>query len=287
MADKPEKGGGPFAQLVPMIKAIIALAIGILGCFIFGIIGSMTYPGVGAIAGAGIGFLLFGIIGCCALGVYKDFMPRPEAFEISKAAPAFVTQALGKHGTFTLIVTVHKVTDISVQKGLNPFSSPDIYVVVECGNSPSKATCVKRSSHPEFNEQFKIIVRPDDKAVVVKVMDQDVFSNDIVGHLSFDIDQDVIGRGFPQNHGYVLQTGAKGAKAAGKTQVFLSFDYTDDFPRGHARQLRTENVDNNWEQRVKRIQQSEADWHSQNYGSCQHLQTMQFNTKYDTMATNV
>lgn len=299
MAEKKAKGDGPFAFVMPMIKMIIALAIGLLGCFLFGILGSMTYPGIGAIAGAALGFLLFGLIGCCALGVYKDVMPKAETFDISQAAPSFVTQAMGKHGNFTLIVTVHKATDVSVQKGLNPFASPDLYVIIESGTNPPKATCVKRSSHPEFNEQFKMMITPSDKAIVVKLMDQDMLGAEQVGYVSVDIDQDIIAMGFPQNHSYILQTGAKGAKAAGKTQLFLSFDYTDDFPRGHAKQLRMENVGNNFEARKQRILESEAQWQSQNYGSCEHLNHMQFNTRYDhsvqdrrrgageTMATNV
>merc|ERR1719272_1513470 len=118
----------------------------------------MTYPGLGAIAGAGIGFILFTCIACTGLGVYKDFLPQPDKFDAAALVPSFVNQAMGKHGQFTLIVTVHKATEITCSKGLNPFASPDTYVTVECGNNPPKSTCVKRSSNPEFNEQFKCLV---------------------------------------------------------------------------------------------------------------------------------
>lgn len=273
-------GGNPFAWVMPMIKAVVVVGIGLLGCFLFGIIGSMTYPGIGAIAGAGIGFLLFTLIGCCALGVYKDFAPKPDQIDSTKFVPSFVTVAMGKHPSFTLIVTVHKAVDVSATKGLNPFSSPDTYVTVESGSNPAKATCVKRGSRPEFNEQFKFLVAPENKSVVVKVMDQDVFSSDVLGYVSVDIDEDIIGRGFPQEEYYHLQTGAKGGKSGGKTKLVLSFDYTDDFPRGLANQMRSQ-FPENYAKKQKRFQESNQAWHGQDYGSCSHLQTLQFNTQYD------
>lgn len=267
-------------MMMPMIKAIIAIGIGILGCFLFGVLGSMTYPGVGAIAGAGIGFLLFTFIGCCALGVYKDLLPKPENFDTAALVPSFVNQAMGKHGKFTLIVTVHKATDVSTMKGLNPFGSPDVYVTVESGNNPPKATCVKKSSNPEFNEQFKLLVQPNHKSVVVRLMDQDVFGSDDVGYVTVDIDQDIIGRGFPQEEPYVVQAGTKGQKAAGKSKVYLSFDYTDDFPWGQTKQARMQNPEM-YDKRIDRMKKADQTWHTQGYGSCAHLQTLQFNTSYE------
>jgi len=280
MEAKAAEAVNPFGMIMPMVKAIVALAIGILGCFLFGVIGSMTYPGVGAIAGAGLGFVLFTLIGCCALGVYKDFLPKPENFDSAALVPSFVTQAQGKHGKFTLIVTVHKATDISTFKGLNPFASPDTYVTVEAGKNPPKATCVQRSSNPVFNEQFKLQILPTDKAVVVKVMDQDVFASDVVGYVTVDIDQDIVGRGFPQEEPYGLQTGAKGGKSAGKSKLHLSFDYTDDFPKGHAKQLAMEHPEN-YEKRTTRMKQSNDIYQTKDYGSCAHLKSLQFNTHFD------
>lgn len=277
MAEKKKEQDSPLGFVMPMIKTLIAVAIGILGCFLFGVIGSMTYPGVGAIAGAGIGFVLFTCIGCCALGVYKDFMPDPDKIDSASLVPSFVNQARGKHGRFTLIVTVHKATDISAFKGMNPFASPDVYITVECGKNPPKATCVKSSSSPEFNEQFKLQVLPSDKSVVLKIMDQDVFGSDDVGYVSVNIDQDIIGQGFPQEEPYMLQTGHKGGKGVGKSRLWLSFDYTDDFPRGHTKQLKME-FPENYEKRMDRMKKMDQTWHTQDYGSCAHLQTLQFNT---------
>lgn len=270
---------GPFGSVMPIVKTVLAVSIGIIGCFLIGVIGSMTYPGWGAIAGAGLGFLVFTCIGCCALGVWKDFMPKPENVDLAGLQPSFVTQALGKHGNFTMIVTVHKGIGISTFKGFNPFASPDVFVTAECGKNPPKATCVKSSSNPEFNEQFKLRVLSTDRSMVIKVMDQDVFGSDVIGYVTFNVDQDIIGKGFPQEQSYTLQTGAKGAKSGGTAKIVLSFDYTDDFPNRHARQVQAEHPEH-YETRQHRITQSNQDWGT-NYGSCSHLQTLQFNTNYE------
>jgi len=279
MEKAEENIANPFKMFAAMIKMVVALTIGILGCFLFGVIGSMTYPGWGAIAGAGIGFLIFSLIGCCALGVYKDFIPNKQ-IDTTKLMPGFVTQAMGKHPEFTLMVSVHKAVDVATFKGLNPFASPDTYVVLECGNNPPKATCVKKGSKPEWNEQFVLHVLPADKSVVVKVMDQDVFSSDVVGFVSVDVDLDIIGRGFPQEEEYVLQTGAKGGKAAGKTKVVLSFDYTDDFSKSLANNMKSQFPEQH-KKKLQRMKESNQAWQTQDYGSCSHLQTLQFNTQYE------
>merc|ERR1719498_143634 len=110
-------------------------------------------------------------------------MPNPSNF-----MPSAVNAAAGGHGQFQLIVTVHEIKDLKVIGRV--FSSPDTYVTLECGSNPIKSTCVKKTH--KFNEQFKLNVRPGDKAVMCRIMDQDFFGSTEIAHVNVKVMEHIL-----------------------------------------------------------------------------------------------
>jgi hypothetical protein len=266
----------PIAFLAPVFRLVVTIAIAIMGAYLFGMIGSMSYPGIGAIGGALLGFAFFGLLTCCAVGAYKDCLPDINAmFDASAVVPPVLSHAVFKHGKFTLIVTVHRLEGLQGMGGLLPWSAPDTYVSIECGLNPIKRTCVK--SNLKYEEQFRLIIEPGTEHIVIKALDQDVFGAQLLGYLNLDIDEDVIGHGFPQEQSFKLEMGGKGDRTGGKTVIVLSFDYTDDYPRS-AQQAHVRNFPTMSQRRKERLNRSKELWQSKDYGSCQHLEALTFST---------
>jgi len=273
----------PMAFLVPVFRLTVTLAVGIMGAYLFGMIGSMSYPGVGAIGGALIGFVFFGFLTCCLVGAYKDCLPDINAmFDGTALVPPIISHAVCKHGKFTLIVTVHRLEGMQGMGGLFPWSNPDTYVSIECGHNPIKRTCVKNNL--KYEEQFRLTITPKDEHIVIKALDQDIFGAQLLGYLNLDVDEDVIGHGFPQEQTFKLEMGGKSDRTGGKTVIVLSFDYTDDYPIA-AQQAHQKNFPHVAQRRKERLMRSRDLWQSKNYGSCQHLEQLTFNTDVNETVT--
>lgn len=178
---------GPFGWV---IRGLLTVLFAVFGCMLFAMIGSMTYPGIGALVGAIIGFAFWGLIGCCIVGFWKDFLPSNRKFDgmTANMIPNVLNSAFGGHPKFQLIVTVHQLKNFQVIGYV--LSSPDTYISVECGNNPKKQTCVKKSG--VFNEQFKLNVRPGDVSVLFRIMDQDYFGSSQIAQVDVKIDEDII-----------------------------------------------------------------------------------------------
>jgi len=267
----------PLIFLGPLLRAVLTIAVAVMGAYLFGMIGSMSYPGIGAIGGALIGFAFFGILTCCVIGAYKDCLPDINAmFDASAVVPPALSHVMFKHGHFTLIVTVHRVDGLA-GTGFFAFMSsvPDTYVSIECGHNPIKRTCVK--GNLKYEEQFRLQITPSDEHIVVKALDQDIFGAQLLGYLNLDLDEDIVGHGFPQEQSFKLEMGGKGDRTGGRTCIILSFDYTDDYPEV-ARQAHVRNFPNMAQRRKERLQRSKELWQSKNYGSCQHLEKLTFST---------
>lgn len=266
----------PMAFIGPLFRTIVTIAIAVMGAYLFGMIGSMSYPGIGAIAGALIGFVFFGLLTCCLVGSYKDCLPDINALvDPANLVPTAVSGMVFKHGRFTLIVTVHRLEGVQGMGGFLPWSSPDTYVSIECGTNPIKRTCVKGTG--KFEEQFRLTIEPRDEHIVLKALDQDVFGAQLLGYCNLDIDEDIVGHGFPQEQSFKLEMGGKGDRTGGKTVIVLSFDYTEDYPP-LSQQAHVRNFPTMAQRRKERHARSQEKWQSKDYGACQHLEKLAFST---------
>jgi len=270
----------PLAFLLPLFRAVVTIVMAVLGAYLFGMLGSMTYPGIGVIAGSLLGFFFFGILTCCVIGAYKDCLPDINAlFDTSAVVPPALHHVFYRHGKFTLIITVHRIEGLSGMGGLLPWSNPDTYVSIECGDNPIKRTCVKGTL--KYEEQFRLTINARDEHVVIKALDQDIFGAALLGYLNLDIDEDIIGHGFPQEQTFKLEMGGKGDKTGGKTVIVMSFDYTDDFPAG-LQAAHVKNFPTMAQRRRERLARSQEQW-QKNYGACNQLEGLTFS--HDMNAT--
>lgn len=187
--DSDAATAGVLGQFGWMVRGLLTILFGIFGCTLFAMIGSMTYPGIGAIVGAIVGFVFWGSMGCCIVGFWRDILGNMN-FDASATnlMPSALLAAGGGHPEFQVIVTVHEVKDLTVIGRV--FTSPDPYVVVECGNNPRKCTCVSKTG--DYNEQFKLTVRPSDASIMFRVMDQDLFGSTELAHVNVKVDGDIL-----------------------------------------------------------------------------------------------
>lgn len=225
-----------------IVKTLVFLLFASLGMFGCSLIGSLAYPvgGFGAIFGAILGVLFGGLFGCAFTGLFWDMVPE----EINKYGPAYYLPGplqhlagAATHGDFTVVITVHEVKNLTV-KGLLPWQSADLYLEIDCGENPTKTTCVRHDN--KFNEQFRVSLRALDDTILIKVKDQDIFGSSDIGYVSIDVMKDIIEAGFPVNQEFKIHPWqndkiAYGAETHGHTvdaQLFLTFDHTDDL--GHS-----------------------------------------------------
>lgn len=289
MPAKPNVEAGLLGPIMPIIRILLTLVIALGGTFLCGLIGSMTWPGVGAIVGAAGGFVVFGVVAMLVIGSWRDCAPN---LSLTALVPAGMANAMCKHGNFTMLITVHRAENINAT-GLLPWSSPDCYITVQAGDNPEKATVV--SNTMVWDEQFKVQIKPSDTDIVVKLMDQDIFSSSCMGYVGLEIDEDIIDEGFPSEAAFKLESGeSKAGGGKGRAQLILSFDYTDDYPKDKLLLLAaTTKGQKNQRARERRKEKTGAEWHRAEYGAVSTLATVQMNPRYDpnkpasSHATNV
>lgn len=281
-------GAGEAGFLQRVVKTVVFLLFAFLGMFGFAMIGSLAYPvgGVGAIGGAIGGVLVGGCFGCMFTGLCWDMVPdEMTKYGVGYYLPGPLQQIAGAvtHGDFTVIITVHRVEHLKV-KGLLPWQPADLYLEIDCGENPTKTTCV-RHDH-KFDEQFRISVRALDDAILIKVKDQDIFGSTDVGYVSVDVIKEIIEAGFPVQKSFrihpwqndkIAYSGAVGDDA----QLILTFDHTDDL--GHGGDAGSAYAEN----RIEWKKLVDGKWNTAgmktgggggNYGSLDLISKMEFNT---------
>jgi len=192
------------------------------------------------------------------------------------------------HGDLTVVITVHRVEHLKV-KGLLPWQPADLYLEIDCGENPTKTTCV-RHDH-KFEEQFRISVRALDEEILIKVKDQDIFGSTDVGYVTVDVIKDIIDSGFPVETPFRIhpwQNGKIAYSGGEDAKLILTFDHTDDWSHGGEAESYAENrtewkklVDDKWNKAGMKTGGGGG-----TYGSLDLISKMEFNTtlkvvKYD------
>jgi len=201
-----DKKQGAFAAFEPIIKALATLFFTVIGLVIGCTVGALAYPvppGVGAITGSLVGGVLSGIIGCFATGFIWDFVPEEEDL-LAMVPDAVAEGMMGGYRSFSSIVTIHEVKDVNVS-GRLLWSSPELFVMVDCPDNPLKQTCVKKTG--DFNEQFKIDIKKGTKHIVFLIKDRRLFGCANVGYVSVDVETDIIFANFPSRKEFVVEAG--------------------------------------------------------------------------------
>lgn len=265
--------------------------------FGFAMIGSLAYPvgGFGAIGGAIGGVLMGGCFGCMFTGLCWDVVPdEMSKYGVGYYLPGPLQHMAGAaaHGEFTVVVTVHEVKNLRV-KGLLPWQPADLYLEIDCGDNPTKTTCVRHDA--KFNEQFRVSVRALDDAILIKVKDQDIFGSTDVGYVSVDVMKDIIEAGWPVQHEYPIHPWQNGkiaysgsadptadhlTKVRRDAHLILTFDHTDDLGFGGATGAQYDENRTKWKKFV------DDEWNTAgmktggggNYGSLDLISKMEFNT---------
>jgi len=234
----PLFGGGTnntLEALYPLMRGLATLFLVSISFTLCGTVGSLAYPegGIGAVVGSLVGASVSLIVGCCATGLWKSFVPEDtRTFGVGALLPHSLAVQIGSHGDFDLVVTIHEASGIAVQ-GHMPWSRSNSFVELQCGGNPVKRTCVK--SDGKFNEQFKFRVTAHDQGIMMKVMEQEMVGAASVGYTYVDIQRDVIDQSFPSRKEYFIEAGENDRLRHGgssKARLILSFDYTEDYPWG-------------------------------------------------------
>lgn len=274
-ASSTKGSDGALHFIMPLIRGLATIFVTGLGMMLSANVGALAYPvgGVGAVIGTIAGGLIFLVIGCCMSGFWRDWLPSEQHGGLTAMLPHAVAVQLGGHGNFKLIITVHEVKNIRVQ-GRMPWSSPNLYVEIECGNNPVKRTCVKQDM--QWGEQFKMQVTALDRSIFVNLKDQEVFGSATVGYVCVDIQNQILapldGIPFPCRREFDIEAGEFDAIqwTDQKASIVLSFDRVPEERSGGADeqdQVRADyraDVENQW---------------NQNYGAVQFLKQLEFNPK--------
>lgn len=184
-----------------------------------------------------------------------------------------------------------------------PWDTADLYVEVQCGSNPAKATCVKKDG--KFNEQFRVRVSVIDKYIMFVIKDQDIFGSSEIGHVAVDIEHHILSEGFPWRRPFTITPShldkiiyPKNEKYKGQPAepcLILSFDHTDDFHPLHPvkhdryesqRMAQRENVEKAWADAIgaKLLAEDKmmiTDNHVDNYGTFSFFSQLEFKTKYE------
>lgn len=218
-------------KLLIVGRVLATILVGVLGMYGFAMIGSLSYPGVGVVVGGLMGLTLCSCFGCCITGLWRYAIPDRVVAHAVDAVPAPIAFALGDHGAFTLIVTVHEITGktgimsrLGNQLGAGSFT----FVQVNCGTNPVKQTCAKPDL--KYNEQFKVKVKALDAGVFFTIKDQDIFGTTEVGQVNINIKRDIIDKKFPRDpvH-YAITNRAGSLKDHADVKLKLSFHCTNDY----------------------------------------------------------
>lgn len=190
----------PAGAIKMLLRGLVTVIFGAVGCVIFGIVGSMGWPGYGAIVGAVTGLLIFTTCGCMISGFYADVLPAEKlkkGFQPGDLLPHnLAKQCQGGHGHFTLDLTVRKGHDVNIG-GLMAMVRSSPYIEVMCGSNPVKRTCVDPKM--EWNETFRIKITPQNRVVKIALYDQDLFGVTQLGEVTLDIEGDIMER-LPDRH---------------------------------------------------------------------------------------
>lgn len=213
-----KKVDGPIEAFGPLFRLLLTLFIGGIGLLICGQLGALampTPPGIGSLLFGVLGGLLFGLVGCCVSGFWKDLLPQEDMHTMLNRQQRKWT---GHDASDQLICTVQKVTNVSVagrfysaaENYFTPefgstLSRPELFVELECAHNPSKVTCVKKDGI--FNEQFILQIQPGERELLITVKDQNVYGSTPVGFVSLNVDEDIMRQGLPLNIKKPLQAG--------------------------------------------------------------------------------
>lgn len=228
-AGDPLANEGGLSGFKPILAAIATICLAVLGCFLASSVGSISYGGPGAIVGGVGGFFVFGGLACCLTGFLKEvlswYLPK---FSMHSFVPSAAAFAVGKHGSFDLIVTIHKLENLRVLGRL--VGAGDLYVTATVGDNPPKSTCVKQNK--VWDEQFRLRITPSDDTVLIRVLDQDFFGSTALGYVAIEISH-ILKEQFPEKKPYhlTLKQGKAGAGNDGeKAHIVLSFAPAQGFP---------------------------------------------------------
>lgn len=266
-ARQARKAAGEAPVMLKLAKGLGTVFVAGIGVMLSATLCSLAYPepaGVGAIGGGIAGALVFGLLGCCATGLWSDLF----SFDIN-AKPSFIPHsvysAVGVHGDFKLILTVKSVDDFVQVNNRFLGSRPQLFVEVECGDNPIKQTCVNSSGH--FEEQFKLDVKASDSSLVLYVKDQGLFGANVIGYVSLDIQKEIVDQNEPDHEilggsGYTLVTAIDTIK---KAKIHLSFEMPDIDGQSPA-------------DKKQKVMQAQTEWKKKGYGAVDFLPAFAFNT---------
>jgi len=234
-------------------------ALQFLGVFVVAIVLALLGAAAGWIVGGGMfnkGFNYFTLIGGgsgMVLGAFVGYFTigpgRQNLWHIvKKNMPPDRTRlsyGLG-NTTFSLHMTIHEVRNVASSDGILAWfgKGTDSYAEVRVGRklhkkdnftpnilNPVKRTCVEQKGR--FEEEFKLVIRPTDDTLEVRLMDQDIAADDTVGTAYIDISKDIIAHGFPQQKGYFLMQKDSilwGGTLRRTGTILISFNPGDDLP---------------------------------------------------------
>lgn len=260
--------------LLPVVRGLMTIFITGLGIMLGATVFALAFPsppGVGAITGGCIGALIFGIIGCCVTGTVSDVFTGDI-----NLSPSFIPHsmyaAVGKHGDFTLVLTVHKAEGVKVSNRV--WNNPQLFVEVECGENPLKMSCVNGDG--QFEEQFKLQVKASDMFLLLYIKDQQFFGSDTVGHVSLDIQKDIVGpiddashadKSFPKYKHFQIKGGNEFtlSQRGDKASLLVSFD-VQDIKTGMSPE----------QERAALDHQVSTKWDGGGYGAINYLPSVQF-----------
>lgn len=217
--------------IASMLCTVLTYAgLGLVGLTVGALIGYVAGKGVMTLMCGGIGLLAGLFIAVFVTGNFRDAIDAggEAALNVTEPlVPSFAREVAYGHDAFSVLVTVHSVktnADDILSLKLTNF---DGYVVVSCGGNPVKKTCV--SDRCQFEETFKLRVRPRDKGITFELRDQEVLHDDQIGscEIPFDGPKGIIETGFPVMKAYSLFD-HYGSKVG---NLMLSFDWCEDFDR--------------------------------------------------------
>lgn len=255
-------GGGGFDGVYPVMRGVVTLAVAAFGTVFAGMIssvnrGNMFFTWMSCILGGLVFFCLGGI----ATGFWHDILKSIHNDTKDHYLPNSIATMIGRHGHFDLIMTVHEARDVGV-RGQLPWQQANLFAEVICGSNPPKCTCVKANG--DWQEAFKLHIKPSDEAITLQIKNQDIFGASSVGHVHIPIQRGVVDAGFPRFSKFEVEAGESewlARKPGVRSVLVVSFDQspTARNERGHV--------------------EVKTAMNSMSYGSVAFLPDLEFNPK--------
>lgn len=226
-----------------VLRIMATVLAAILGMYGFALVGSLSYPGVGVVVGGVMGLVFFGCLGCCLTGLWRSLIPTRTIEKAVDMMPGTLTSALGNHGPFTLVVTVHEITGksgIATSLGNILGAGSHTFVEVECGLNPMKQTCARPDL--QYGEQFKLKVKATDGGINFTIKDQDVFGATKAGQVNLNIKRNIIDEGFPSKpveDSFPITNRAGSLKDYPSAKLRLTFDAMTEYDENHHETINT------------------------------------------------